>query len=88
MYHEVSVKNMLDNYGKEKTTRDIGPTYTVVLWHDGSTSLDGGVQVTGTRDFQIMKDEDAWAVVVVIPIDADGDDGIKISERLEPRPTS
>lgn len=80
--------NVWDGYGKAKTARDIGPTYTVVLWHEKSESLDREIRVEGTEHFGIQKNPIAWAILVVIPIDADKEgENIRILERLDPNVT-
>lgn len=77
--------NVWDGYGRANTARDIGPTYTAILWHEKSESLNREIRVEGTEHFRIQKDETAWAILVVIPIDADKEgENIRILERLDP----
>ncbi len=67
----MTIKTIFDGYGKENVERDIGTSYTVVLWHEQAGSVRSKVSVKGMNDPSIDWDLDSNAVIITVPVEVD-----------------
>jgi hypothetical protein len=61
--------NKWDGYGSQNVERDIGNTYSVMLWQETEKSVQKKIEVLGAKHFKINKLPSLNAIEVEIPID-------------------
>ena len=68
---KITIKTQWDGYGRENVKRDVGESYTVVLWHEDEKTVQGEVTVMGTGEAKVSRDLKAKAVNVIVSVEAD-----------------
>lgn len=63
--------NVWDGYGRANIARNIGSMYIAVLQYKKSESFNKKIRIEKIKYFWIQKDKTVWAILVIIPIDAD-----------------